>query len=161
LSRNKVGGGVGRSEYTHEVEDKASNMGTVNEILSVLKPTKDPARRDSRGHASATPCDKAVAGPDVSGEDEYAWGDDIHARPKIGECGVGLIDGRCTDGDGCRNTSRGDKTRVYALISGRDNDGDAFVNGVGHLRTHVSAFWALVVRRKNAHRRVKGIGPRS
>jgi hypothetical protein len=70
---------------------------------------------------------------DVGTENEYAWGDDIDARPKIGECSVELIDGRCTDGDGCRDTSRGEKTRVYAIVSGRDNDGNALADGVGHL----------------------------
>ena len=35
-----------------------------------------------------------------------------------------IIDGACTDSDGCRDLSRGDLACVFAEVSGRDNDGD-------------------------------------
>jgi hypothetical protein len=61
--------------------------------------------------------------PEVGGEDVNAWGEDNAGGPKVGR----------TDGDDVTFTSRGTKSEVSSLISGRDNDRYALVNDVDHL----------------------------
>ncbi len=106
-------------------------MRTVSVLPSARKLAQ--ARDDSRSHTSTRKQGNGSVGLVVCGENFLAWGEDIDLVAKVGERGEGVIDGGCTDGDGLRETSRGNVICVLTLISGGDDKGDALANDVGHL----------------------------
>jgi len=106
--------------------------------MSVQTRRATQARDDSPSHASTRKLGNGVISLDTGRENVHAWGKDIDLVAKVGERGEGVIDGGGTDGDGLRDTSRGDGVCVFGValcvaVSGRDDEGDALVDGVRHL----------------------------